>query len=257
MKDSELIKDLILKYDNSYFNTTGTILNLMPNSLYFIKSIKYLYHLNDTINIKNLNVIMPNNKKIKEHVERFSHINFYFADDVSYVFGEVHNYIHQGRGFYIENQIHPSVQIHPTASLDTEGIHLYHTPQGKKQLKHLSNVEIFEETTIGANTVIHRGVFNPTTIMNNVIIGSLVNIAHNCFIDSDTVITPGCILAGRVSIGKNCWVGINSSFKHGVEICNNVIIGQHSNVRHNITEPGIYAGEPLRKINEYTEGWNF
>lgn len=254
MKDIEIINLLIESYMVNYFNTTSSITHITLNALHFINSEKFLKHLRKNMNVPNVHIIIP--KDIS--TENFTDNNtFYEVDDVSYVFGEVHNAIHQNRSFYLENKIDKNTFIQPSVCLNTEGIRLFHTPEGKKQLIHISNIEIHKGTSIGANTVIHRGVFEPTVIGKYVTIGSLVNIGHNCFIDNDTVITPGCVLAGSVKIGKNCWIGINSSFKHGVSICDNVVIGQHSNIRHDITKPGIYAGDPIRKINKYREDWNF
>ena len=261
MNDEGIILVLKNGFDKMYFRTTGSAERLHPNGLYFIKNLNYLYEYiihSVSENLRNVHIIIP--KKLFSYVDKdkYKHITFYCVDDVTYVFGEVHNYIHNNNGFYMQSRVHSTALVHETASLNSEGIHLFYTPDGtKEQLKHISNVVVGAGTTIGPYTVIHKGVFRPTYIGENVTIGSLVNIGHNCFIDNHTVITPGCVLAGRVIIGRNCWIGINSSFKHGVEICDNVVIGQHSNVRHNINEPGIYAGDPLRKIAEYTKNWNF
>ena len=262
MNDEKIISILKNNFDKMYFRSTETIEQIRPNTLHFVKNLTYLYEyvLNNQglDNLKNVHIIMP-----KEHINfvdkhKFRQMTFYPVDDVACVFGTIHNYIYNNMGFYTENKIHSSARIHPTASMDTEGIHLFHNlDKIKKQLKHISNIIVGEGTTIGPYTVIHKGVFRPTTIGNYNTIGNSVNIGHNCRIGDHVVITPGCVLAGRVNIGDRCWIGINSSFKHGIEICNNVIIGQHSNVRHNIIEPGIYAGSPLKKIGEYTENWNF
>ncbi|PID27545.1 MAG: UDP-3-O-(3-hydroxymyristoyl)glucosamine N-acyltransferase [Candidatus Cloacimonadota bacterium] len=48
-------------------------------------------------------------------------------------------------------------------------------------------------------------------------------------------------IGNRVSIGSNATV-------LPVEICDNVVIGAGSTVTKSITEPGIYAGNPARKI---------
>ncbi len=252
MNDFEIISLLKQKFKRDVFITTASILDMKMNSLHFIRDNKFKDYIKS--DMKNVHIIV-----LKDFIyhNNNSNLNFYHVNDVLYVFGEIHNFIHQNDGFYLENNIHKTAKIHSSVSLDTEGIRLFHTPEGKKQLIHISNIEIREGATVGANTVIHKGVFQPTIIGKYAIIGSLVNIGHNCFIDNYTVITPGCVLAGRVRIGKNCWIGINSSFKHGVEVCDNVVIGQHSNVREHIIKSGIYAGEPLKKIKDYEKGWNF
>jgi len=261
MNDEGMILVLKNQFDKMYFRTTGSAERLHPNGLYFIKNLNYLYEYiihNTSDSLRNVHIIMP--KKLFSYVDedKYKHITFYCVDDVAYVFGTIHNYIHNNLGFYADSRVHSTARVHQTVSLNTEGIHLFHTPDGiKEQLKHISIVVVGVNTTIGANTVIHRGVFHPTEIGDYVTIGSLVNIGHNCLIGNHSVITPGCVLAGRVKIGWRCWIGINTSFKHGVEICDNVVIGQHSNVRHNIMESGIYAGEPLKRIAPYIENWNF
>ena len=262
MNDEGIILTLKNHFDKMYFRTTGSAEEMGVNCLYFIKNATYLHDYvvyNKSLeNLKNVHIIMPKEHYYFVNKNKFKHITFYCVDDVAYVFGTVHNYIHNNQGFYTENRIHSSARIHPTVSMDTEGIHLFHTPEKiTQQLKHISNVVVGAGTTIGPHTVIHKGVFRPTTIGEHVVIGNSVSIGHNCFIDDHNVITPGCVFAGRVKTGLDCWFGINTSVKHGVEICDYVVIGQHSNVRHSIKEPGIYAGSPLRKIGEYTENWNF
>ena len=261
MNDEGIILVLKNHFDKRYFRTTGSAERIQPNGLYFIKNMNYLYEYivhNTSDILKNIHVIIP--KKLFSYVnkDKYKHITFYCVDDVAYVFGTIHNYIHNNHGFYVESRVHSTARVHSTVSMNTEGIRLFHTPEKiKKQLKHISNVVVGAGTTIGPYTVIHKGVFRPTYIGENVTIGSLVNIGHNCYIDDENVITPGCVFAGRVMTGLDCWFGINTSVKHGVKICDNVVIGQHSNVRHDITESGIYAGEPLRRIGPYTENWNF
>jgi len=261
MNDEGIILVLKNHFDKMYFRTTGSVENLEPNTLYFIKNLTYLYTyiINRRLeNLKNIHIIIPKKNFYFVDKDKFKHITFYCVDDVRYVFGTIHNYIHNNQGFYTENKIHSTARIHPTVSMDTEGIHLFHTPEKvKQQLKHISNIVVGAGTTIGPYTVIHRGVFRPTHIGENVVIGNSVNIGHNCFIDDHVVITPGCVLCGRVMIGLDCWIGVNSTFKHGVTICDNVVIGQCSNVRRDIKESGIYAGSPLKKIAEYIENWNF
>lgn len=248
MKDIKIINQLKEQYNKGVFNTTGTILKMVPNTLYFIKSKRYL---NSLKNIPNIYVITSIKKK---YIKKYKNVQFYVVNDVKYVFGEIHNYIHGNMSFFYEPKIHPTSFVHSTVSLDEEGIRLYNTPDGyKKQLRHISNVIIKSYTNIGSNTVIHKGLFQPTIIGNYVTIGSLVNIGHNCFVDDHTIITPGTVLSGGTKIGKNCFIGINSSFRQRVKICDNVVIGQHSNVRQNITESGIYVGEPLRKIKDFIE----
>lgn len=262
MNDIEIVDLLIQQYDKRMFHNTGPISILEPNTLYFAKNLTVMYEYimnNKKIkSIPNVHIIIP--KKYENYISasKYTYTRFYSVNDVSYVFGEIHNYVHGFLAFLTQPKVDKSSFVHPTVSLDSDGIHMYHTPYGyKRQLRHISNVHIKAGCTIGAHTVIHKGVFEPTVIGNHVTIGSLVNIGHNCNIGDHTVITPGCVIAGSCNIGKNCWLGIGTIIKHFTNICDNVIIGQGSNVRKNIVEPGIYAGDPLKRIGPYTENWNF
>jgi sugar O-acyltransferase (sialic acid O-acetyltransferase NeuD family) len=119
--------------------------------------------------------------------------------------------------------------IHPSAIISTNSI-------------------IGENTLVSANAVI-----NP---MVKIGIGSIINsgaiIEHDCEIGDFAHIAPGAILAGNVKIGEMTFVGANASVKQGVSICNNVIIGIGSVVIKNIDIPGVYIGNPAKKLNKHT-----
>jgi acetyltransferase-like isoleucine patch superfamily enzyme len=51
----------------------------------------------------------------------------------------------------------------------------------------------------------------------------------------------------RTIVGDNVSIGSNATILP-VDICNNVVIGAGSVVTKNIIEPGIYAGNPAKKI---------
>lgn len=57
-------------------------------------------------------------------------------------------------------------------------------------------------------------------------------------------------------LGDNVVIGANSVVIGPVSICNNVIVGAMSLVNKDITEAGIYAGTPVRKISDIvTDEW--
>ena len=58
------------------------------------------------------------------------------------------------------------------------------------------------------------------------------------------------------SFGDNVVVGAGSTLIGPLDICSNVIIGAMSLVNRSITEPGVYAGIPARKIkSEVSDEW--
>lgn len=119
-------------------------------------------------------------------------------------------------------------------------------------------------------------------IGNNCFIGPFVEIQKGAKIGDNTKIQSHAFICDKVTIGNNCFVShgamfINDTFSSGkpaggdqskwketkignfvsigtnatilpVEICDNVVIGAGSVVTKNISEPGIYAGNPAKKI---------
>jgi acetyltransferase-like isoleucine patch superfamily enzyme len=53
----------------------------------------------------------------------------------------------------------------------------------------------------------------------------------------------------KTLIGDNVSIGSNATILP-VEICSNAIIGAGAVVTKNITQPGVYAGNPAKKIKE-------
>lgn len=119
--------------------------------------------------------------------------------------------------------------------------------------------------TIGANTFI--GPF--VEVQKNVVIGDhckiqshsficeLVTIGHHCFIGHgvmfiNDLFSEGGPAGGDASkwkstqIGNHVSIGSNATILP-VTICDHVVIGAGAVVTKNITEPGIYAGNPARK----------
>lgn len=93
-----------------------------------------------------------------------------------------------------------------------------------------------------------------TILTTNIALGEHVIINLNCTIGHDTKIgafttlSPGVNVSGNVTIGELCYIGSNAVIREGITICDNVIIGAGGVVVKDITEPGTYVGNPVKKI---------
>jgi len=93
----------------------------------------------------------------------------------------------------------------------------------------------------------------------NIIIGDHANInpnstiAHDCTIGNFFTASPATNISGNCKIGDRVYCGSNSSIKQGLSVCNDVIIGMGANVIKSICEPGVYFGNPARKIRSISE----
>ena len=120
------------------------------------------------------------------------------------------------------------------------------------------------------------------TLGDNVFIGPFVEIQKGVVIGKNTKIQSHSFICELVAIGNDCFIGhgvmfINDLFSEGgpargnkdlwrstqignnvsvgsnvtmlpVKICDNVVIGAGAVVTKNISEPGVYAGNPAKKI---------
>ncbi len=109
-------------------------------------------------------------------------------------------------------------------------------------------VEIQKDVSIGDNTKVQSHTF----------ICELVSIGHDCFIGHgvmfiNDVFSTGGPARGDKSQWKSTFIGNDVSLGSNatilpVRICDHVVVGAGAVVTKDITEPGIYAGNPARKI---------
>lgn len=109
-------------------------------------------------------------------------------------------------------------------------------------------VEIQKDVTIGARCKIQSHAF----VCELVTIGDDCVVAHGVMFINDLFATGGPAMGDRslwkaTRIGNNVSIGSNATVLP-VSICDNVVIGAGSVVTKDIVEPGIYAGNPARKI---------
>ncbi len=108
-------------------------------------------------------------------------------------------------------------------------------------------VEIQKGTKIGKRTKVQSHSF----------ICELVSIGNDCFIGHGVMFINDLFADGKPAggdmklwkstrIGNNVSIGSNATILP-VSICDNVVIGAGAVVTKNITEPGVYVGNPARK----------
>lgn len=109
-------------------------------------------------------------------------------------------------------------------------------------------VEIQKDVTIGSRTKIQSHTF----------ICELVNIGDDCFIGHGVMFINDLFQKGgpaqgdkslwmKTHIGNKVSIGSNATILP-VRICDNTVIGAGAVVTKDIMEPGVYVGNPARKI---------
>ncbi len=132
----------------------------------------------------------------------------------------------------------------------------------RKELFLLHEKDIFKETIchptsfidetviLGKSNVFFANTFTNSSVIigDNNIINTGAIIEHEAVIGSHNHISVGAIICGRVIIGDNCFVGAGAVIIDKVKICNDVTIGANAVVIKSIDIPGVYIGNPVKKI---------
>ena len=75
-------------------------------------------------------------------------------------------------------------------------------------------------------------------------------IGHDCVIGDFFTTAPNVNISGNCTFKNHVYFGTSSSIKQGLSIVENVIIGMGAIVTKNITESGVYIGNPARILKK-------
>ena len=115
------------------------------------------------------------------------------------------------------------------------------------------NVVLGKNVTIGAISTIDRGTYGATRISDGTIIDNMCHIAHNVKIGQNCIILSGFLCAGSCTIGDRVVASGGAMLKDHVNICNDVYLMHRAGVVKDIKEPGMYAGSPVLKMENYVK----
>ncbi|KUJ75493.1 acetyltransferase [Thiomicrospira sp. XS5] len=109
---------------------------------------------------------------------------------------------------------------------------------------------------IGDGTVVmHQALVNPLAeIGANSIINSKALVEHDVRIGAHCHIATGALLNGGVGVGDDCLIGTGSVVVQSTHITGKTIVGAGSVVVKDISEPGIYIGQPAVRYIETGAG---
>ena len=125
----------------------------------------------------------------------------------------------------------------------------------------LYGCKIGDNSFVGPFTEIQKAVRvgNNCRIQSHSFICELVTIGDNCFIGHGVMFINDLMQNGgpagdrslweKTKIGNHVSIGSNATILP-VEICDHVVIGAGSVVTKDINEPGVYAGNPAKKIRK-------
>jgi UDP-N-acetylbacillosamine N-acetyltransferase len=105
-------------------------------------------------------------------------------------------------------------------------------------------------TRIGRGTLVaHHAHLGPMSIVGTgCIINTAAIVEHESVVGDYCHISVNATIAGRCRIGNRGFVGAGATVIDGIDIGDDITIGAGSVVVHSLREPGVYVGNPARKL---------
>ncbi len=130
-------------------------------------------------------------------------------------------------------QIGKNVTIHAGSVIGSDGFGFAPNQEGYEKIPQLGIVIIEDNVEIGANTCVDRSTMGQTIIHKGVKLDNLIQVAHNCEIGENTVMSAQVGMAGSTKIGAWCMVGGQAGFSGHIKIADKTFVGAQSGVISN------------------------
>lgn len=126
-----------------------------------------------------------------------------------------------------------NVTIHAGSVIGADGFGFAPNTEGYDKIPQIGIVIIEDDVEIGANTCIDRSTMGQTIIHKGVKLDNLIQVAHNCEIGENTVMSAQAGMAGSTKIGAWCMVGGQAGFAGHIQIADKTFIGAQCGVIKN------------------------
>ena len=127
-------------------------------------------------------------------------------------------------------QIGKNVTIHAGSVIGADGFGFAPGQDGYDKIPQLGIVIIEDDVEIGANTCIDRSTMGQTIIRKGVKLDNLIQVAHNCEIGENTVMSAQVGMAGSTKIGSWCMVGGQAGFSGHIHVADRTMVGAQCGV---------------------------
>ena len=130
-------------------------------------------------------------------------------------------------------QIGNNVTIHAGSVIGADGFGFAPNQEGYEKIPQLGIVIIEDDVEIGANTCVDRSTMGQTIIHKGVKLDNLIQVAHNCEIGENTVMSAQVGMAGSTKIGAWCMVGGQAGFSGHIHVADKTFVGAQCGVISN------------------------
>ena len=130
-------------------------------------------------------------------------------------------------------RIGKNVTIHAGSVIGADGFGFAPNQDGYEKIPQIGIVVIEDNVEIGANTCIDRSTMGQTVIHQGVKLDNLIQVAHNCEIGENTVMSAQAGMAGSTKIGAWCMVGGQAGFSGHIHVADKTFVGAQCGVISN------------------------
>ena len=143
------------------------------------------------------------------------------------------------------------VTIHAGSVIGADGFGFAPNAEGYDKIPQIGIVIIEDNVEIGANTCIDRSTMGSTIIRKGVKLDNLIQVAHNCEIGENTVMSAQVGLAGSTKVGAWCMFGGQVGVAGHIQIGDKTFLGAQSGVPGSIKGNQTLIGTPPMEPKAY------
>ena len=145
-----------------------------------------------------------------------------------------------------------NVTIHAGSVIGADGFGFAPNQDGYNKIPQIGIVVIEDNVEIGANTCVDRSTMGETRIHKGVKLDNLIQVAHNCEIGENTVMSAQAGMAGSTKIGAWCMVGGQAGFAGHIHVADKTFVGAQCGVISDTKGNGeSLIGSPAMDPREY------
>jgi len=139
---------------------------------------------------------------------------------------------------YQDCRLGNNVTIHAGSVIGADGFGFAPNTEGYDKIPQIGIVIIEDNVEIGANTCVDRSTMGQTVIHKGVKLDNLIQVAHNCEIGENTVMSAQVGMAGSTKIGAWCMVGGQAGFSGHIQVADKTFVGAQAGVIGNTKGDG-------------------
>ena len=148
-------------------------------------------------------------------------------------------------------QLGNRVTIHAGSVIGADGFGFAPSQGGYDKIPQIGVVIIEDDVEIGANTCVDRSTMGATIIHKGVKLDNLIQVAHNCEIGQNTVMSAQVGLAGSTKVGEWCMFGGQVGLAGHITVGDHVNLGAQSGVPSSVKGGQTLIGTPPMQPTAY------